>query len=120
MGDLPGRPKIEDPATGQGLAEIEEYLRSVNPGDEVAIRNSQGGFLQYRITVVTSARPGKGRLYTQHAAAYGGVAWYMKSGRNCYSPNGQSQLFIPTDAIRDYIAAHKIPVGGFYAIWHPR
>jgi len=66
--------------------------------------------LHYRITVVTSASPGKGRLYTQHAAAYGGGAWYMKSGRNCYSPNGQSQLFIPSDAIRDYIAAHKIPM----------
>ena len=97
--------KVTDPATGQSLADIEQHLRSCAAGDLIAIRDTQGGMLTYKITEVTGTSP-RGRLYTRHAGGSGGASWYMKHGKNAFHPKGQTRLFILTDAIRDYIVKH--------------
>ncbi|QDG74390.1 hypothetical protein [Labrenzia sp. PHM005] len=98
--------KTDDPTEGQTLQKIEAYLRGVQADDEVVIRNTHGGILTFEIAKVTGTKPSSGRLYTDLSGGYGGCAWYMKSGKNTYYPGGQSQLFIPTDAIREFMNEH--------------
>lgn len=110
--------KITDPATGQSLADIEAFLRSGEPGADVAIRNTHVGILEFVIVQIESVNPKSGRLYTNKPGKLGGAAWYMTSGKSCMHPKGQSRLFIPTDAIRDYVATH--PAGTLsYAVYTP-
>ena len=101
---MSGGLEVDDPSRGQTLAQIEAYLRGVEEGDEVAIRNTHSGILEYRIATVTGTKPRAGRLYTDQAGGYGGTAWYMKSGKNCFYPGGQSRLFVPTNNVRAFAA----------------
>lgn len=103
-----------DPSSKQTKCEIEQYLRSVNEGDQVVIRSTQGGLLELRITQVTGFNPSKGRLYTEHSGGWGGTAWYAKSGKNCLSPKGQSTLVIPTKEVLEYASTVRIPE--FYVV----
>ena len=101
-------PFYVDPASGQSPEEIEAFLRSRQVGDEVAIHNPQGGLnlLEIKIARVTEVRP-RGRLWTDASAAYGDNRWFMKSGKNCGAPTGQSRLVIPTDEVRRYAAERR-------------
>ena len=74
----------------------------------MAIRNTQNSTLEYKIVEVTGNKAG--RLYTDQSAGWGGgAAWFMKSGKNCRHPTGQSTLVIPTDEVRAF--AEKYPRG---------
>lgn len=105
-----------DPAAGQSLTEIEEYLRSCGEGDKVAIRNTQGGILHYTITEVSGTNPRAGRVYTKASATIGGTSWYMKTGKNTFHPKGQSRLFLVSEAIEAY--ARKYPNGVLSYAYH--
>ncbi|WP_170416198.1 hypothetical protein [Ruegeria atlantica] len=103
-----------DPSSTQTKYEIEQYLRSVNEGDEVVIRSTQGGLLDLKVTKVTGTKPSAGRLYTEHSGGWGGTAWYAKSGKNCYAPKAQSNLVIPTREVLEYASSVKTPE--FYVV----
>tara|TARA_B100001123_G_scaffold285250_2_gene317922 strand:+ start:641 stop:988 length:348 start_codon:yes stop_codon:yes gene_type:complete len=103
------KPFYEDPAAGQSSEEIEAFLRSREVGDEVAIHNPQGGsnLLNIKIATVTEVRP-RGRLWTDKSADYGDNRWYVKTGKNCGAPTGQSRLKIPTDEVKRYAAEKRM------------
>lgn len=102
--------KLTDPSSDQTADAIEAYLRGLSEGDKVAVRSTQFGFLRFDIATVTGTNPKLGRVYTDPnthlQAAWAGSAWYMKSGRSCHAPRGQSVLCIPTDAIKEHAAAN--------------
>lgn len=102
--------ETDDPTEGQTLEAIEKYLRDVQENDDVAIRNTHGGILSFKIAKVTGTKPSSGRLYTDSAGLSGGTAWYMKHGKNAFHPTGQARLFIPTDEVRAFIGANPIGV----------
>jgi len=97
-----------DPASGQSEATISAFLRNCVEGDEVAIRHTQGYGLRVVITKITGTNPKAGRIYTATpGGAGGGLAWYLKSGKNCFHPKGQSRLIEPTPAAREFAADFK-------------
>ena len=98
--------ETDDPAEGQTLEEIEKYLRNVQENDEVAIRDTHGGILSFKIAKVTGTKPSSGRLYTDAVGMTGGRAWYMRHGKNTFHPTGQSRLFMVTDAVKAFIDAN--------------
>lgn len=102
----------------QKSEEITAYLRGLAPGDEVAIYSTYVGFRRYQIVRVTDINPARGRVYIEeHDAMAAGVAWYTKSGKNCYSPTGQAKLCIPTEKVREHAQKHPdgemLPFKGF-------
>ena len=101
---MANEPFYEDPAKDQSPEEIEKFMRSLKEGDEVAIHNAQGGggLLSIHIAKVSEVRP-RGRLWTDRSGDFGADnRWFMKSGKNCGAPTGQSRLVIPTDEVRRY------------------
>lgn len=102
------KPFYEDPAGNQTPEEIEAFLRSRVVGDEVAIHNPQGGpgLLSIELARVTEVRP-RGRLWTDKFASFGDNRWFMKSGKNCGAPTGQSRLVMPTKEVRRYATEHR-------------
>lgn len=103
-----------DPSSTQSRGEIEQYLRSLVKGDPVAIRSTQAGMLEFKVTHVTETKPKVGRIYTEHSGGWGRNAWYAKSGKNCNAPTGQSTLVIPTQEVLEYAETIKIP--DFYVV----
>jgi hypothetical protein len=74
---------VADPTEDQTELTIGRFLKVVQIGDEVAIRETHGG------------------LYTQ-AQGYAGNSWYVRTGRSCWYPTGQSHLVEPTPAVRAF------------------
>jgi hypothetical protein len=90
---------VADPTEDQTELTIGRFLKVVQIGDEVAIRETHGGLLRFILTTVTGLK--KGRLYTQ-AQGYAGNSWYVRTGRSCWYPTGQSHLVEPTPAVRAF------------------
>lgn len=101
-------PFYDDPAADQSVEEIEAFLRSRVVGDEVAIHNPQGGLrlLSIELAKVTEVRL-RGRLWTDKSAHYGDNRWFVKSGKNCGAPTGQSRLVMPTEDVRRYATERR-------------
>jgi hypothetical protein len=106
MDELPA-----DPAFGQSERTIAAYLLNSCEGNEVAIRNAQGLGVMYVVTTIESISRDKGRLYTAIEAPLGGKGWYLKTGKHCRHPKGQSRLVEPTEEIRNF--ARQNPMGRF-------
>ena len=93
---------LEDaPCYGQTKEEIEAWLRAnVRIGATVVVRHTQGMLPQYaKATVIRITKRcfevdtlGPGNF------SYGGPSFYF-SGKNCWSPKGQTRLVIPTEAV---------------------
>ena len=67
---------------------------------EIGVKASaMGNFVVMKEREVTGLK--KGRLYTQ-AQGYAGNSWYVRTGRSCWYPTGQSHLVEPTPAVRAF------------------
>lgn len=97
----PPRIPRNDPSSSQTVEMICEYYRAAKIGDAAAIRQTHGSMLYFRMTQIENIKGP--RLYLKVAADYGGVAFYIKSGKNCRSPTGQSGLVIPTPEVAAWI-----------------
>jgi hypothetical protein len=96
----------DDPAEGQTEYEVGAYLKQASPGDEIAIHETQGGFLRIAVTTITEIGAiAPGRLATA-ASSYAGTRWYIRTGRSCFYPKGQSHLILAADAVRRFAAEH--------------
>lgn len=89
------------PCYGQTADEVEAWLRAnVRIGATVALRHTQAGFLQYATATVT--RIGKDRFEVDALGpgnlSTAGRSFYY-SGKNCWSPKGQTRLVIPTEVV---------------------
>lgn len=64
-------------------------------GDVMIIYNGQAGFHEYGLAVVNNPASGKQRrVILSKSAAFGGSSFY-RTGRNCFSPKGQSRMIPP-------------------------
>lgn len=92
-----GNSRPGDPSAGQAQEQIASYYRNAKVGDVAVIRETYARHLWFVVTTVDGANPKIGRVYLKDApkSGYGGVAFYMKSGKNCYSPRGRPQWSCP-------------------------
>lgn len=104
--DRRDNPRQLSPCVDQTPKEIETYYRGVTPGSPAVVRHTQGGMLVYDVTEVEGTNPKRGRVYVRSAGAF-----YMKSGKNCFHPTGQTTLVVPTEAVKEW--AHEHPRGEF-------
>ncbi len=95
-------PVVADPTEDQTELSIGEFLRTITVGDEVAIRETHGGLLRFILTKVDNIKKKNGRLYT-NKEGYAGCAWYIRTGRSCRYPTGQSHLVEPTSVVRKFV-----------------
>ena len=100
---------VKDPSAGQTADQIETYYRVVKPGDSAAVRQTQHRHLEFLITTISDMNPKRGRVYLTREATWGGSAFYMKSGKSCFYPGGQSSLVVPTKEVLEW--ANDYPCG---------
>jgi hypothetical protein len=75
-------------------------------GDRAVVRQTHSGMLRYDITAIEDVNPKRGRVYVRPHGAF-----YMKHGKNCRHPTGQTTLVVPTDAVLAWALDH--PQGAF-------
>ena len=109
LGAMMRRPPHNDPSSSQTLAQIARYYQNAKPGERAAIRQTQYGLLRFKITEIASINPSLGRIYLKQGAEWGGSAYYRKTGKNCYSPTGQTHLVVPTSEVLVWV--EKNPEG---------
>jgi len=62
--------------------------------------------LRYDITAIERVNPELGRVYVRTHGAF-----YMKHGKNCWEPTGQTTLVVPTEPVVAWALEH--PHGDF-------
>jgi hypothetical protein len=93
---------------GSDASQIEAYYREAPLGAPAAVRHTQGGMLRYEIRKIVRRNERSGRVYIENAGTF-----YMKSGRNCFHPKGQTTLVQATGAILTWAKEHPRGEFGF-------
>jgi|SRR5215203_2762021 len=117
-----GNARPGDPSGSQTEHEIASYYRNAKAGDAAVIRQTYARRLWFIVSKISGTNPKRGRVYLEDApgSGYGGKAFYMKSGKNCFAPNGQASLVVPTPEVlahagqypaRDFGQSFDIPFG---------
>jgi hypothetical protein len=75
-------------------------------GDRAALRHTQYGRLRFTVTEIEGINPKQGRVYVRENCPWGGNGYYMKSGKSCWSPTGQTHLVVPTPAVLAWTEEH--------------
>jgi hypothetical protein len=99
-------PPPRDPSYGQTAEEIQRYYRNVKIGDLAAIKNSQYGRLEIKITTVSNIDPEAGSIHLNDDAVWGGVAYSVESGKSYYASSGQSSLIVPNENVTAWAKAN--------------
>lgn len=89
------------PCFGQTQESVEAWLRAnVKVGTLVAIRNTQGGFLQYIPAKVVRIGRGRFEVAPESCRTLSGANnSFFFSGKNCWQPKGRTRLVIPNQEI---------------------
>lgn len=95
------REPFNDPASSQTIEQVSAHYRSSKIGDVAVIRQTHGHVLNFRLSEIENIKGP--RIYLKHSADFGGVAFYLKNGRNCRSPTGQASLVVPTPEVLAWI-----------------
>lgn len=99
------------PCVDQSESDIEAYYRIAEVGQKAVVRHTQGHMLQYVLSEIEGRNPQRGRIYIRNSGAF-----YMRSGKNCFHPKGQTTLVVPTDEVLAWASVH--PRGEFgYSIY---
>lgn len=97
------------PCIDQTEQDIEAYYRHAKIGQTAVVRHTQGHMLRYVISEIEGGN--RGRVYVRNAGAF-----YMKHGKNCFHPKGQTTLVVPTDEVLAWAKEH--PQGEFgYSVY---
>lgn len=101
---LLGDERPGDPSADQTPDQVAQHYRNAKEGETAVIRETYANRLWFVVTTITGTNPKAGRLYLADApkSGHGGRAFYAKSGKNCFSPKGQSSLVIPTEAVLEH------------------
>lgn len=75
------------PCARQTEVEIANYYRNQPEGSPAVVRRTHGGILTYQITTFGLRRTRTGRINVEGVGDF-----YMKSGKNCWEPTGQTRL----------------------------
>ncbi|TGR23141.1 hypothetical protein EN792_018425 [Mesorhizobium sp. M00.F.Ca.ET.149.01.1.1] len=92
------------PCARQSEADIENYYRNEPESSVAVVRRTHGGLLIYQLTRFDLRRTRSGRIHVEGVGDF-----YMKSGKNCWEPTGQTRLVVPTD---DVVAWERDNPGG--------
>lgn len=84
-------------------AEIERYYRTAPVGAAAVVKQTQGGILLFHLAEIELRKPELGRVYIR-----GHGAFYMKHGKNCFHPKGQTTLVPPDEATLAWARAHPM------------
>ncbi|MCZ0734510.1 hypothetical protein [Phreatobacter sp. AB_2022a] len=98
------------PCVDQTEDDISAYYRAAAEGDVAVVRQGYGGMTTYFVGKITGKNARAGRVYVDCRHG-GGSAFYMKHGRNCFHPKGQTDLIVPTPEVLAWAAEH--PQGSF-------
>lgn len=98
---LADHPTPLSPCIDQILEEVAGYYRSAPLGASAVVRETQYGLLRYHVAKIVGSKPECGRVYVSNFGAF-----YMKSGKNCFHPTGQTQLVVPTEKVLAWIIEH--------------
>lgn len=96
------------PCADQTEAEIENYYRNEPEGAVAVVRCTHGGILIYEVTTFGLRRTRSGRINVGNSGDF-----YMKSGKNCFEPTGQTRLVVPTDAVIAWATEHSRGAVGY-------
>jgi hypothetical protein len=94
-------PTGADPHFGWTPEKIKQYIeeRPLQAGDMMLIVNRQAGFEEYILAKVVDPSSGRQRrVVLDRAAAWGGTSFY-RTGKNCFSPTGQSRMIPPVEEV---------------------
>ena len=89
------------PCANQTATEIENYYRNEPEGSAAVVRRTHGGILVYEVATFELRRPRSGRINVQSSGDF-----YMKSGKNCWEPTGQTRLVVPTEEVLAWVKEH--------------
>lgn len=84
---------------------VRKYVESkpLVAGDKMFVYNGQGGMHEYIEATVENPSLGRQkRVVLSVSAAYGGSTFY-RTGKNCYSPTGQSFMLPPTPQLECHL-----------------
>jgi hypothetical protein len=93
--------KNSDPYFGWTEEKTKLYIEenSLKIGDQMLIVNTQAGMLEYVIAKVENPDSGRQhRVILTATADWGGASFY-RSGKNCWSPTGQSRMIPPVSKV---------------------
>lgn len=90
------------PCADQTEADIGSYYRNEPEGAVAVVRRTHGGILIYEVTTFALRRTRSGRINVNNSGDF-----YMKSGKNCFEPTGQTRLVVPTDAVIAWANEHS-------------
>jgi hypothetical protein len=104
-----------DPSADQTRVQIADYYREAKEGDPAVIRETYAGRLWFIVTTVTNSNPKSGRVYLKDTpqSGYANNGFYMKSGKSCFAPTGQSSIVMPTPEVLEHAAKHPHKKFGF-------
>jgi len=101
------------PCIDQSAKDIEAYYRTAEIGQIAVVRHTQGHMLRYVVSDIEGRNDPRGRVYVRNAGSF-----YMKSGKNCFHPQGQTSLVVPTDEIFAWAKDHPRGEIG-YSVYRP-
>lgn len=93
------------PLFGWDEQSIKSYCdqKPVQKGDVMIIYNGQAGIHEYLLAVVENPSSGKQRrVILSKTPAWGGASFY-RTGKNCFSPKGQSKMLPPVAALMKHL-----------------
>jgi len=100
------------PCVDQTEEEIAAYYRATKEKDKAVVRQTQGHMLIYKVTEIDGINPSRGHVYVRKFGAF-----YLKHGKNCFHPKGQTSLVVPTAEVLSWAEQH--PHGEFgYSCYH--
>lgn len=100
------------PCAHQTESEISEYYRNEPEGAVAVVRRTHGGILSYEVATFTLRRVRSGRINVGNSGDF-----FMKSGKNCWEPTGQTRLVVPTPEVLAW--AKQYPQGEMGYTIHP-
>jgi hypothetical protein len=106
------------PCVDQTEDDVAAYYRAAEVGAEAVVRQGYGGMTTYYPGKVTGKNARAGRVYVDCRHG-GGAAFYMKHGRNCFHPKGQTDLVVPTAEIAAWIEKHPHGSSAYTSIRGP-
>lgn len=88
-------------------------------GDLMVVASTYGGLASYELVKVINPAHGRQRrvLVSGHRSPHAGATFY-RSGKNCFSPKGQTRLIPPSPEISDHLVepGDQVVINGLYSV----
>lgn len=92
-----------DPILGLEGEMLKEYLSTAQVGDEMMLYNSHHSMHTYQLVTITDLDVGPQKRVIVSRSGYSGGRSFYRSGKNAFSPKGQTRLIPVIPVIREMI-----------------